>query len=68
MRVCAIRYEKDREIHGSLDAGSPAHEKRSRVRRFTRRTPVHVAFRLRMGDNPEKIIRLILAILRAPAD
>jgi len=68
MRVCAIRVEKDREIRGGLDASCSISEKRSRVRRLTKRTVVSVAFGRQVGDNPEKFIRLILAILRGSAD
>jgi hypothetical protein len=68
MRVCAIRYVKEREIYWSLVILTSVPEKRSRVRRLTRPAAICVSFRHRVGDNPEKIIRLISAILRAPAD
>ena len=67
-RVCAVRYGKEREIYGSLVVVSSGYEKRPRVRRFTRGPVMLVAFRRRLRDNREKFIRLILAILRAPAD
>jgi len=68
MRVCAARYEKEREIYWGLVMASSVQEKRSRVRRLRRRGVLSVSFPHRVGDNPEKIIRLILAILRASAD
>lgn len=68
MRVCATRYEKEREIYWGLVVVSSGPGKRSRVRRLRRPAVLSVSFRHRMGDNPEKIIQLILGILRASVD